>query len=59
MREGEKNGRSKLTWDLVREIRQRYRKGDSSTYKLSLDYDMAQSTIHDIVAGDAWQEKRS
>jgi hypothetical protein len=59
MREGDKNGRSKLTWEIVREIRRRYRKGPVSTYTLALDYNVAQGTIYPIIAGTSWREKKN
>lgn len=62
MREGEKNGRSKMTWDLVRQMRRRYAKGKRtgrhvSMYTLALDYEINQSTVYGIIAGETWKEK--
>lgn len=54
---GEKNGRAKLTWEKVREIRERYKSQEVTTLELALDYDMNQSTIWGIVTGANWKEK--
>lgn len=46
---------AKLTWQTVREIRQRYQDGDSVAV-LSRSYNMSDSTISDVVHYASWRE---
>lgn len=57
MSPGEKNGRSKLTWKFVKEARRRWRAGEISTYELSYEADVSQSTMHDALTEKTWKEE--
>lgn len=50
----EKNGRSKLTKDLVLEIRRRHSNGES-VYKLAKEYKCGWSTISHVVKNETWK----
>jgi hypothetical protein len=52
---GERCGSAKLTWDIVRLIRQRAANGETQD-RLAAEYGVAQSTIHCAVAGQTWKE---
>lgn len=52
---GEKQGAHKLTWEQVREIRDRYSKGDTSQRKLAKEYGVAQNTIRFVVTNKSWR----
>ena len=59
-REGERNGRAKLNWSLVKRLRKIYKKGKPfqknrvSCLNLSLDHDVSPSTMWSMLAGKSW-----
>jgi hypothetical protein len=55
---GTLNGRSKLTWDDVRQIRRlyRWRSKDRNTHALAKMFGVGQHTIHRIVSNKGWVE---
>jgi hypothetical protein len=53
---GEKSGRAKLTWEQVREIRQRYEERNTSLRKLAKEYGVDNKVIHKIVRCETWKE---
>lgn len=53
-RAGEHNGRARLTAALVAEIRARYAAGGVSQLQLARDYEVAGSTVWQIVHGKKW-----
>lgn len=53
---GSDNGNSRLTWDQVRTIRQRYAEGGTSCKRLGAEYNVDQALIHRIVRGRTWKE---
>lgn len=53
---GERNGRAKLTWPIVREIRQRYSAGSVSQKALSTEYGVCSASINFIISGITWRE---
>lgn len=63
MREGEKNGRAKLTWRTVERLRRIYRKGEPfkknpvSILNLAIRFDVSTGTMWDAIAGKTWQTK--
>lgn len=54
---GEKNGKSKLTWDDVRAIRQRYARGEETMVQIAEDYPVQKSAIRKIVNKVNWIER--
>jgi hypothetical protein len=54
---GERSGRAKLDWTKVREIREKYAKGNTSTRKLATEYGVDNKAIHAIVQNRTWIEK--
>jgi group I intron endonuclease len=54
---GEKCGHAKLTWVLVREIRQEFATGNYSKRVLAKKYGVSYSTIEDIVKNITWKEE--
>jgi len=52
---GEDNGRAKLTWNEVRNIRKRYKAGDSRM-NLANRYSMSWNTINSIIKNKLWKE---
>lgn len=56
---GEKHGRAKLNWQQVREIRERYAEGGTSTRKLGKEYSVDGKVIHKIVRNEIWIEEES
>lgn len=72
MRTGELNGRAKLTWDVVEQLRQTYRRSRQryhnesrnhpernrvSVFKLALDHDVSPGTMYDALVGKTWSKK--
>jgi group I intron endonuclease len=53
---GERNPRSKLTWEKVREIRSKYVPRIYTKPMLALEYDISESVIGKILAGISWKE---
>lgn len=53
---GEKNNMTKLTWDTVREIRERYKAGEVTQAKLGVQFGVVRSAIGHIVRGERWKE---
>jgi group I intron endonuclease len=54
---GEKSNCVKLTWEKVKEIREKYKKGDISMKKLSLEYGVCVMNIHDIIHNIIWKQQ--
>jgi hypothetical protein len=52
----EKCGNAKLNWELVREIRKEFSKGNTSKNKLAKKYQVSQPTITQIVEYKTWKE---
>jgi hypothetical protein len=52
---GERNCKAKLTEELVKEIRVKYVKGDTSTIKLASEYGVTQGLISQIVLHRIWK----
>jgi hypothetical protein len=53
---GEQNGRSKLNWQQVREIRQRYAEGGVSQRELGRQYKIDNKVINKIIHNKIWIE---
>ena len=53
---GEKNGRAKLTWEIVEQIRKDYRSG-FRIFEISEKYSVKQSTVGNIVHNHTWVHK--
>jgi len=53
---GEKSPLAKLTWEKVREIREKYKTGLYTHLALSLEYDVSRSNIGNILANKRWKE---
>ncbi len=53
----EQNGRSKLTWPAVRDIRRRYYAGQASQGILAKKYGVTKRAIRFVVKGQHWQEE--
>ena len=56
LRQGELNGRARLTCEQVEEVRTRYAHGGISQLALSQEYHVAQTTISAIVRRQNWKE---
>jgi len=54
MKAGENAPLTKLTWEIVREIRERYAQGGISQSKLGSEYGVSQQTILRIVRNQTW-----
>jgi len=54
---GNKNGRARLTWEKVREIREKHKNGIAQS-KLAIEYGVGKTTIGHIVHYRSWQEKK-
>ena len=52
---GETNGKSKLTAEQVREIRQRYAEGGISLRKLASEYDVTYGAVHNVILRKSWK----
>lgn len=53
---GEKNGSAKLTWEKVREIREKYKPTIYTARMLSEEYGVSIALIEKIVGGRLWKE---
>lgn len=53
---GEKNGSAKLTKEKVKEIRERYKKGDITQTKLGEEYGVDRTSIRDIINFKNWND---
>ena len=53
---GEKNGRARLTWNQVREIRTRYSLGNIGYQRLAKEYGIGKTTVYHIIKGEDWKE---
>lgn len=51
---GEKSGRHKLTWDIVRVIRERYASGDHKVRKMAREFGVTHPTILKVVTNKTW-----
>lgn len=52
---GESHGRAKLTGDIVLTIRQRYATTNISMYKLSVEYNVTETCIRNVIKRQSWQ----
>ena len=52
---GELNGNSKLTWNQVEEIRERYATGKIYQRQLAVEFNINQSLVSSIVRGKTWK----
>jgi len=55
-RTGDKNPSAKLNWDIVREIRELYKLGNTSYRKLAKEYNVSNFTIECIIKYKTWKE---
>lgn len=55
-RSGENNGRAKVTWDLVEEIRNKYENENCAIANLSKEYNIPNSTVPNIVHYNTWKK---
>jgi hypothetical protein len=53
---GVRHGGTKLTAQDVREMRQRYRRGDVSILALAVEYDVSYSTCRQALTGKTWKQ---
>lgn len=53
---GDKASTAKLTWEQVREIRQRHSKGGITYVQLAREYGVANCTIGELIRGLTWNE---
>ena len=56
---GERNGRAKLNWELVREIRAAYRPFKCTAPMLSARFGVNVHIVKDIISGTTWREAAS
>lgn len=56
MRNGEKNGRHKLTREKVLEARKKWREEKLSSLFLSIEHGVSQSTMHSALIGKTWKD---
>ena len=56
-RTGEKNPASKLTWEIVEEIRNLYKQGGTSIRKLAKKYGVSNITIENVIKHRTWIKK--
>lgn len=54
---GETHQNAKLTAAQVREIRQRYSRGEGTQYSLATDYNVSRSAVSDIVKFRGWRKE--
>lgn len=55
---GEEHASAKLTWDIVREIREKYSSDKNALYStLAREYNIARSTIESIIKNQAWVDE--
>jgi hypothetical protein len=54
-RRGEKNGRAKMTWEFVKEARRRWQKKLVSSFELSYEADVSQSTMWQALTEKTWR----
>src|SRR3990167_2885059 len=52
---GERNGRAKLSADMVREMRRLYKSGKISTRRLAMKFGITDSPTRRIISGKAWK----
>lgn len=52
---GEKCARAKLTWDIVKQIREEFAQGNISKNKLAKKYGVSQPAIKDIILNRTWK----
>lgn len=55
IRKWENHPKAKLTWDQVREIRQKYSLGEANQVQLAREYMVDRTNISSIVRGQTWQ----
>lgn len=56
--DGENNVNSKLTWENVDEIRQRYADGDTDLYAMQEEYGVKYKTLWEVVNNKSWIRKQ-
>lgn len=56
---GEKHPLAKLTWEQVREIRERYAAGGITQRELGAEYSVSRERVGELVRGSGWSETRS
>ncbi len=56
-RTGDKNPASKLTWEIVDDIREIYKSGESSIRKLAKRYGVSNMTIENVIKNRTWIKK--
>lgn len=54
---GDKNGRAKLNWDIVREIRKLYKKNTYGLKKIANQFNIGITTVSHIIKNETWKEK--
>jgi DNA invertase Pin-like site-specific DNA recombinase len=54
--DGDRNGRSLLSWDQVRAIRAAHATGATSYAELARQYEVTKGTIAHIIQGRTWRE---
>lgn len=52
---GEQNGRSKLTWEQIREMRAIYEREKSTYSKLSRMFAVTPTEVRHVIRGDYWK----
>jgi len=55
--QGERNGMSKITWEVAEEIRKRYASGKETQKAIGMDYGISDGTVCNIVNYKAWTFK--
>ena len=55
-KKGEKSSSAKLTWEQINDIREKYKIGDCSQYKLAKEYNVSRSCIQSVVENRSWKE---
>jgi len=55
-RTGDRNPASKLTWNIVKEIRDSYKEGNTSIRKLAKKYNVSNITIENVIKHRTWKE---
>src|ERR1035437_829036 len=56
-RSGEKNGRAKLTWAIVRDVRAQAKAGKVNRMKMGRELGVTATAILKIIKGETWQEQ--
>lgn len=56
---GDKNGRAKLNWEKVKQIRKKYKKNKYTLLTLAKEYNVGLSTISHIIKNETWKEENN